>query len=263
MSMIIDTLCDKEWMTQEYHHNNRSMQNIADELGTNRQRIRRALMKLGIASKDKSTAQKAALTSGRSDHPTEGTVRPEEVRLRIAEGVAADWANATDATLKARSDKAKLQWANMPQHEKDALLKLARDAVRLAAKEGSQLEKFIRDGLTKAGYDVRYHIKGLVPNPNLEVDILLPALSIVIEIDGPSHFLPIWGEESLQRNIQSDLQKTGLLLSQGLVIIRIKQISSNLSALLKRRLLQTTQEEIHKIEKQFPTHPNRLIELEV
>lgn len=260
---MIVLLNDKAWMNEQYHIQDRSMQDIADELGTNRQRVRRALIKLGVSIKDRSTAQKAALATGRAEHPTEGKERSEEVRMRIAEGVAEDWANADEETLKARSDKAKLQWSNMSPHERDALLRLARDGVRVAAKEGSKLEKYLRKELTKADYNVRYHVTGLVPNQNLEVDLLLPALSIAIEIDGPSHFLPIWGEESLNKNIKSDLQKTGLLLHQGLVVIRVKQMTSNVSNLLKRRLLATVLEAVEKVEKKFPSRRNRFIELEV
>jgi len=260
---MIEHLQDKEWMNRHYHILDHSMQEIAEVLGTNRQRVRRALVKLGIATKTKSQAQKAALEAGRSEHPTEGKTRSEDVCMRIAEGVALDWANADEETLKERSDKAKQQWAEMPQHERDARLKAARDAVRVASREGSQLEKYLCEGLTKAGYDVLYHIQGIVPNHNLEVDMVVSDLSTAIEIDGPSHFLPIWGEESLQRNMKSDLQKTGLLLAQGLVVIRVKQLSSNVSKLVKRRLLSSVQDVLQRIKKNFPKRNNRLIELEV
>ncbi len=260
---MIEKLNCKKWMYEQYHTNDRSMQNIADELNTNRQRIRRAIIKLDIHIKDKSTAQKAALQSGRASHPTKGKERSEEVRMRIAESVSDDWANADEATLKSRSDKAKLQWKNMLPHERKELLKLAHDAVRVAAKEGSQLEKYLREGLTKAGYDVKYHVVGLVPNSKLEIDLLVTNLSVAIEVDGPSHFLPIWGAESLQRNIKSDLEKTGLLLAQGLVVIRVKQMSSNISNLLKRNTLNIVLEAVKKIENKFPLRNKRLIELEV
>jgi very-short-patch-repair endonuclease len=260
---MITKLNDKQWLHEQYHTHGLSLQNIADDLGTNRQRVRRALIKQGIATRSKSDAQKAALQSGRAIHPTEGTERPEEVRMRIAESVAKDWANADEATLKARSDKAKTQWQNMPQQEREALLKSARDAVRLTAKEGSQVEKFLRDGLTKANYNVQYHVVGLIPNNRLEVDLFLPEISTAIEVDGPSHFLPIWGEDKLQRNIQADLQKTGLLLAQGLVIVRVKQTSSNVSSLLKRKILASVHNAVKQIEQKFPAKNKRLIELEV
>jgi len=259
----IEKLQNRQWLNAQYNIQDRSMQTIADELGTNRQRVRRAIIALGITIKDKSSAQKAALKYGRAEHPTEGKVRPEEVRVRIAEGVHEDWVNADKETLKARSDTSKAQWAAMPQHERDALLRAAQDAVRGTAKDGSQVEKYLREGLTNAGYDVEYHVTGIVPNQNLEIDLLLPSLSIAIEVDGPSHFLPIWGEASLLKNIQSDLQKTGLLLFQGMVVIRVKQLSNNVSTLLKRKLLAAVLEAVGKIEVQYPTKNNRLIELEV
>lgn len=263
MSTTIKQLQNKKWMHKQYHGCNRSMQDIAEELGTNRQRVRRALIRLGVEIKDKSTAQKDALKSGRAPHPTEGTERPEEVRLRISESVAEDWATADEATLQARSDKAKQQWANMPQHERDALLKLAREAVRRAAKDGSQMEKSLRLGLTKAGYDVKYHTGGLIPGSKLEVDMLIPELSIAIEVDGPSHFLPIWGDEKLQKNIKADIQKNGLLLHQGLVVIRVKQLANSVSQIAQRRLLAAVLETIQKVEKKFPRKNKRLIEIEV
>ena len=57
---------------------------------------------------------------------------------------------------------------------------------------------------------IEYHKKGIVPNSNLEVDIYLPEMGAAIEIDGPSHFLPIWGEEALSKTIKSDNEKNGL-----------------------------------------------------
>ena len=47
--------------------------------------------------------------------------------------------------------------------------------------------------------------------------------NIAIEVDGPSHFAPVWGEQSLQRNIEYDKKKTGLILGKGYKLIRIKQ----------------------------------------
>jgi very-short-patch-repair endonuclease len=261
--MMIQKLQNKSWLKAHYHTRNRSMQDIADELGTNKQRVRRALMRLGIPPKSKSEAQKAALKSGRAEHPTEGKERSEEVKLRIAESVANDWANADEETLKARSDKAKAQWAAMSPEEQDAFIRMGLDAVRTAAKEGSKLEKHLRTALTNAGYDVEYHVVGLVPNQNLEVDLFLPGLSVAIEVDGPSHSLPIWGAENLAKNIQSDLQKTGLLLTQKLVVIRVKHITSNVSQLLKQQVWTAVQAEIAKVEKRFPPQNKRYIEIEV
>jgi very-short-patch-repair endonuclease len=59
-------------------------------------------------------------------------------------------------------------------------------------------------------------------------------MNVAIEIDGPSHFLPVWGDDALKRNQKYDQKKTGLLLGKGLSLIRVKQQHdySNARALL-------------------------------
>ncbi len=261
--MNIDKLNNKDWLEREYVEGARSTKDIAEELGTNKQRVRRALHRLGIPVRTASEAQLAALESGRAKHPTLGTQRPEHTRLKIAEGVYRDWANADEATLKARSDRCKRQWENTPQAKKDEMLKKAHAAVRESAKEGSQLERFVREGLTDAGYKVDYHVKGLVPNENLEVDLFLPELSTAIEIDGPSHFFPIWGDEKLQKNISSDIQKNGLLLNQGLVVVRVRQLNSFIGKFAQHQVLVKIIETLKSIEQQFPSKHDRMIEVDV
>ena len=56
-------------------------------------------------------------------------------------------------------------------------------------------------------------------NENLEIDLFIPALKTAIEIDGPAHFLPIWGQQSLERHIRADAQKAGLLINRGFVVL--------------------------------------------
>ena len=103
----------------------------------------------------------------------------------------------------------------------------------------------------------------MIPNENLEVDLFLPKLSTAIEIDGPAHFLPIWGEKNLQRHIRSDAHKSGLLLRAGFVIIRVKHVTKNVSGKLKRDLLSLVTKKLSEIEKKFPPVGKRFVELEI
>jgi very-short-patch-repair endonuclease len=48
-------------------------------------------------------------------------------------------------------------------------------------------------------------------------------MGIAIEIDGPSHFLPVWGEEVLNKNKKYDQKKEGLIIGKGWKLIRIIQ----------------------------------------
>ena len=57
----------------------------------------------------------------------------------------------------------------------------------------------------------------------MQIDLYLPTIVTAIEVDGPSHFLPVWGEESLKKNIKYDNKKSGLIIGKGLNLVRIKQ----------------------------------------
>jgi hypothetical protein len=65
----------------------------------------------------------------------------------------------------------------MSEEDKIKLRESAIPGIKRASQEGSKLEKYIRDKLTKENYVIEYHKKGIVPNANLEVDIYLPELA--------------------------------------------------------------------------------------
>ena len=96
----------------------------------------------------------------------------------------------------------------------------------------------------------------------MEVDLFVPGLKTAIEIDGPAHFLPIWGEESLQKHIRADAQKAGMLINRGYVILRVKNLIKNISQKRMRDILNQVIDELEKIDKKFPSSAKRLIEIE-
>jgi len=196
-------------------------------------------------------------------NPTRGKKRTDAEKVAISDGMANFWENMEENERKRRSDLSKKQWQEMSDEDKANLRRLAAEAVRKASKEGSKIEKFVKEGLTLAGYDVIFHKKGLVANNKLEVDLFIPSLKTAIEIDGPAHFLPIWGEESLQKNIRADSEKAGLLISGGFVVLRIKNITRNVSSKNMRDSLNLIISELKKIDKKFPAKTKRLIEVEV
>jgi len=245
------------------YEENKSTYEIAEALGTYPNKISRALKYLGAKSRTRSEAQKQALASGRRKHPTKGKTHSEETRVKISENVHSYWLNMSDEDREAYSLKKKVQWDAMSDRERDKLQKSAAKGIRDAAKNGSKMENFLRSYLTKHGYDVIFHKKGLVPNVNLEIDLFLPTLKVIIEVDGPAHFFPIWGDESLKRHIKADAEKSGLLLNAGFVIIRIKHLSKTLTEKHKRDVGELLLEEVRKIEVKFPSKKKRYIELEI
>lgn len=244
-----------------YVDQNKSTYDIAMEFDTYPNKIRRVLIKSGIELKDKSEAQKNAIQSGKSTHPTMGKTRSKEEKLKISSGIKKYWMNMDDDTYAKKVEQAKTRWKNMSEVEKHKMLDSAIKAIQIAGKEGSKLEKYLYEELSAAGYKVEFHKKYLIQNENLEIDMYVPSLKTIIEVDGPSHYLPIWGEEKLQKQIKADNHKTGLILSKGLAIVRIKTLSDSVCLADKEKLRLDLLELLGTIYKSFPPKSKRNIEI--
>ncbi len=201
---------NKKNILKRYFDDEASLKVVADEFSTYVNCIRRAILGWGYTLRNRSQAQTAALSSGRHDHPTKGKQHSQQTKIKISEGKVKDWDGLSHAEYQDRVQKAEDQWAAMSPERKEEMARLGGDGIRRASKEGSKAEQELRFALTAAGYDVAFHAKNIIPNAKLEVDLFLPAHNIVIEIDGPAHFFPLWGEEQLQRHIKADTEKLGL-----------------------------------------------------
>lgn len=248
----------KQFIKEGYYEHSLSWAGLAELAGTYAQKIRRDGKRLGIKSKTKKEAQKAALSSGRHPHPTKDKERSEETKIKISEGMYETW-NEMDSEEKERRRQLSVEIWNKksPQEIKD-FRKAAGDGVRAAAKEGSALEKFLFKALLDAGYVVEFHKEHFTIREKQHLDLFLPKMNVAIEVDGPSHFSNIWGEEVLKKNIERDRIKTGLLLDRGLCIIRVRQTKS-LSKKYKRDILEKVVKELGKIKKNFPSKGSRHI----
>lgn len=229
-----------------YVDEQKSDKEIADIIGTYSNKIRRDRIKLEIPTRTAGEAQKIALDKGRAKHPTKGRERTKEEKRKIGESVSLEWSKINNEEYKRRVNIGKESWNKKTDNEKEAFLQKAVKSIRETAKTGSALEKFLLNGLISAGYKVQFHIEHAVKNEKLQIDLLLPALNIAIEVDGPSHQKPVWGQENFQRNQKSDKQKTGLLIGQGLTLVRVKQ-QGNLSEVKKRKYLDELLSTIDKI----------------
>lgn len=223
---------DKEQSTNiidRYLKDLHSLEMIAKDYNTYVNKIRRFLLKNGVEIRTNAESQKLALSTGRNKHPTLGKKRTREEKGKISEAVSKAWSNMSDEKRDEFKKGAKERWENLPDKEREELNLAAKKGMQRAAADGSKMEKFIQAELESLDIPVIFHKKGLVGNPNLEVDIFIPSYNTAIEIDGPTHFLPIFGQERLDKTIHSDREKIGLLLMGGLHILRIKHISKNAS----------------------------------
>lgn len=250
----------KDIISNLYSNENKSFQDIADLYGTYANKIRRDAKRFNIPIRDKSEAQKNALKTGKHKHPTKGTHRDESTKNKIGAAVMDFWDNLSESELEQRKKTAKENWDSMSDEQKTYIRQQANTAVRQASKMGSKLEKFLLDQLLKDGYRVDFHKEQTLSNTKLQIDLFLPSLNVAIEVDGPSHFLPVWGDDVLDKNIKYDNKKSGLILGKGLVLIRIKQtreFSKSRALVLYNQLLN----HLKKIELKYPDSDNRNIEI--
>lgn len=243
-----------------YNEDNKSTYEIAKQLNTYPNKINRTLKKHGVEMRDKSSAQKNALQTGRSPHPTQGKKRSLQEKVKISSALSDYWEGMDEKERNRRCEQAKKTWEAMSAKQKENMRAKGTRAIQLAAKEGSKLEKFIQKRLMDLNYDVKIH-QVIIPAEKLEIDLYIPELKTIIEVDGPSHFLPIWGEERLQKQMNADLRKSGTLLSKGFVVIRIKTTGKD-SLKRKEDIINVIHGHLQSIEKKFPARSKRFIEVE-
>ena len=250
-------------IVQLYVEEGKSSYQVAEALGTYSTKILRALEYLGIERRDYSEAQITAIDKGRSKHPTKGKKLTEETKEKIGRSRSKAWANISDEERARLSQISKAQWDNKTEGEKEELRRMAMEAIREAGKNGSKTERHLKNFLEENGYKVVFHKKDLANRSGLEVDLFLPELKTAIEVDGPSHFLPIWGAEKLTKQQKSDTIKQGILIDCGYVVLRIRQLDKKLSMTKLSDLSSAVLKELEAIDKKFPEQKNRLIEIEV
>lgn len=240
-----------------YVKQNKSFQSISQELGTYPNRVLRDAKKFNIPIRSRSEAQINALKHGQSTIPTQGKKRSEKEKRSIGLGVLKNWENADEKKIQEKRKKAKKLWDKRTQKEKDNMVSKANDAVRQTSKVGSKMEHFILSFLLDKGYKVEFHKEQTLVNTKLQLDLFLPKINLAIEVDGPSHFKPVWGQDVLNRNISYDEKKSGLIIGKGYKLIRVKQIKD-----FSNSRAQIVCDRIHIAIKSINNQSSKIIEIE-
>ena len=239
-----DSLNDKEKLkiiTDLYVDESKSFQAIAKQFDTYTNKILRDAKRLHVPIRSKSQAQKNALEKGVHKHPTKGKQRSQEEKHKIGTKILQNWEKADQKTKDEKRAKSKILWEQKSEEQKADMLAKANDAVRNSSKVGSKLEHFILQELIKDGYKVEFHKEQVLANTKLQIDLFLPTMNIAIEVDGPSHFLPVWGQDVLDRNRKYDQKKSGLIIGRGWKLVRVKQtndFSNSRSLMLYHKLIE-------------------------
>lgn len=239
-----------------------SLRDIGERVGVSASTVCRKLKKGGhLRSKNEAAALR--VENGTFESPTQDKKRSKVEKDQIARGRARAWKELDETTVESLRNGARERWNAMTDEKKEEIQKLAGAALQAVSVEGSKFEKHLYKHLVSAGYNAVLHKKGLVDGENYEIDLYLPDQKVVIEIDGPHHFLPIFGEEKLQKTMKFDSIKNGKLLSLGLCVIRLKFSLRYCSGYTSGKIGKMIVEKIKEIDTKFPPKGKRLIELEI
>ena len=226
-----------EFLENAYVQEGRSTYDIANQLGTYPNYVNRLLRKAGIKIRSRNAAQKKAIESGRANHPTEGKHLSVASRRAISRGRSAAWKEMSEEARQKVVETARANWEKLGEAKQAQIREAAQEGLIKASREGSKLEKAIYDGLIQAGIAVYCHEKHKLVDEQQHIDLFLPEKGVAIEIDGPTHFLPIFGEEHLAKVIASDDKKNGLILNAGLSVIRLRTSGKEFSEAYGREAL--------------------------
>lgn len=239
-----------------------SIRDIAGKSNLYPSKIQRILQRNGVELRSKKEAGKLAVENGKIKPPQQGKKLSEDEKLALSQMRAERWKSMSDVDRENFKKGAKERWAAKTDEERADIQQKAGQALRKASKEGSKLEKFLYSSLTKAGYYVTMHVKGLVTGEKYEVDLFLPKERIAIEIDGPQHFLPVYGRTNLEKTIEFDNIKNGALISRNIYVIRVKYLSKHNSDYINRKALEQIIENVEKI-KNNKVGESMLMEIEI
>ena len=236
---------------------------IAVEMGTNETKVRRALKFLGVQIRSYAEAQSVAISQGTAKHPTKGKKLSKETINNISAQRSKAWLDLPEEDKQKFRDLKKEQWKNMSESARSELRSAAYAAIRESAEIGSKTERYVSAALEEEGYGVIIHARNLIQSQALEVDMFVPDLKTAIEIDGPSHFEPVWGPDRLRKQQAADTAKQGLLINNGYALIRVKQLDRSMSIKRMKDVYELILSELRKIEVEFPPIGKRMIELEI
>ena len=227
-----------------YIDQKKSLRAVSKELGVPLATLSRFMKKAGIPMRTKAQAQKNYLKD--NDHQMKGRKHTDETKKKISSSLGEFWDGLTDEEreeVKRKIGSAwKRKWEAMTEQER----KLMMEDLSLKAKEaqgqGSRLERFIAEELRKRGYTIEERSVNYTAGKDFEVDLALPVEKIAIEVDGPTHFLPIYGEEHLEKQQERDARKDEQVNAVGMSMLRVRDDNGPLSQLRIDKIEQAIRE---------------------
>lgn len=258
---MLDGETEREYILREYRAG-KSTSELGRLLLKNSNYIRRKLISYGEPIRNHSEAQLLMTAQGRCIPTKKGSQRDESIKKKIGQGQTDRWANMPEEKRAEIASRAKESWDEIPYEDRQKFLHKGTVAIREAAKIGSKLERYLSEELNKLGFANVLHRENVVTGNSFQLDLYFPELATCCEVDGVSHFEPCWGEEAFARQQIADQTKNGLLLSAGLVVIRLANKKKSMSKTYMAKCLSLLVAKLTEIKNKFPAEGNRLIHLD-
>lgn len=227
-----------------YQDQGMSMRAVADRLEVSLATLSRFMKKKGIVSRSKAQAQKNFLVH--NDHQMKGRSHSDDTKKKISKGLGEFWDSLSEdqvEELKRKIGSAwKRKWESMSESERRLTMEGLSSKAKEAQGLGSRFERFISEELRTRGYIVEERSTNYTAGKSFEVDIALPKERVAIEVDGPTHFLPIYGDEALAQQQARDARKDEMINSAGYSVLRVRDNNGPLSQLRIDRIEESIKE---------------------
>ena len=221
-----------------------SMRVVAKKVGVPLATLSRFMKRTGISARSKGEAQKNYLKE--HDHQMKGRKHSDETKKKISHSLGDFWDSLDDEQreeVKRKIGSAwQRKWAGMSDQERKLMMEGLATKAKEAQGNGSRLERFIAEELRKRGYTVEERSTNYTSGKDFEVDLALPKERIAIEVDGPTHFLPIYGDDHLAQQQERDSRKDDQVNAVGYNMLRVRDNNGPLSQLRIDKIEQAIKE---------------------
>lgn len=230
---------------------NLSTYQVAEKLGCNQSHIVRMRAKYNkdnpknaIKTRSKSEAQKEYVNRT-GKHQRIGTTHSDESRESISDSMRKIYDSERGNEIRDKiAEQRQTEWYNKSQNERTQILQNLKQSSRAKAQSGagSNFENFLAEKLQEHGFKLEQRTQNYTPGKKFHVDIALYMDKIIIEVDGPTHWQPIYGEEELKKVQAKDQGKDNTLTANGWNVLRVQDSSGSLSRARFVRVLDAVNE---------------------
>lgn len=232
-------MLDSHQLHRFYFEERLSFKQIADRFGVTESAVRYQFQKAGFTPRTKSEAQKIYLEN--NPHQRKGLPHTKETKELLSRTVEAYWQNNEQKkleSLKKRQD----WWSSLSDSEKERRISLMNDGAKQRAGKGGKFENRLAEYLQVNGYVVEQRTNRYTPGYAFQVDLALPEINLLIEVDGPVHYRVVYTEADLIQHQERDAKKNEKIIDGGLDILRVRTSKTTLTEAKCRRVLNKINE---------------------